>query len=45
MAAAPGFTEADIERVAGSRSFERGMDYVDDVTDLEISDSRVTATV
>jgi uncharacterized Zn finger protein len=45
MAAAPGFTEADIERVAGSRSFERGMDYVDDVTDLEISDSLVTATV
>ena len=45
MATAPGFTEADIERIAGSRSFDRGLDYVDDVTDLEISDSRVTATV
>lgn len=31
--------------VAGSKSFDRGMDYVDDVADLEISDSRVTATV
>ena len=45
MAAAPGFTEADIQRVAESRSFERGMEYVDAVADLEISDSRVTATV
>jgi uncharacterized Zn finger protein len=45
MTAAPGFTEADIQRVAGSRSFGRGMDYVDAVTDLEISDSQVTATV
>lgn len=45
MVAAVGFTEADIQRVAGSRSFERGMDYVDAVADLEISESRVIATV
>jgi uncharacterized Zn finger protein len=45
MAAATGFTEADIQRVAGSRSFGRGMEYVNAVADLEISDSRVTATV
>jgi uncharacterized Zn finger protein len=45
MAAAPGFTETDIQRVAGSRSFGRGMEYVDSVSDLEISDSQVTATV
>jgi uncharacterized Zn finger protein len=45
MATAPGFTEADIQRVAGSRSFERGTEYVADVEDLEVSDSRITATV
>jgi uncharacterized Zn finger protein len=45
MTAAPGFTEADIERLAGSRSFERGTEYMDEVTDLEISESQVTATV
>jgi hypothetical protein len=45
MAAAPGFTEADIQRIAGSRSFGRGVEYVDAVADLEISDSRITATV
>jgi hypothetical protein len=45
MTASPGFTEADIQREAGSKSFGRGMEYVDAVTDLEISDSQVTASV
>ncbi|MBV9449810.1 MAG: SWIM zinc finger family protein [Streptosporangiaceae bacterium] len=45
MAAAVGFTEADIQRVAGPRSFGRGLDYLDSVADLEISDSRITAMV
>lgn len=45
MARAARFTETDIQRVAGSRSFGRGMDYVDAVEDLEISGSRITATV
>jgi uncharacterized Zn finger protein len=45
MAAAPGFTETDIQRLAGSRSFGRGVEYVDAVADLQISDSRISATV
>lgn len=40
-----GFTEADIQRAAGPKSFGRGMDYVSDVDDLEFSGSRITATV
>jgi hypothetical protein len=42
---AVGFTEADIQRAAGPRSFGRGLEYVDEVDDLEISNAQVTATV
>jgi uncharacterized Zn finger protein len=45
MTGAPSFTEADIERAAGARSFARGLEYVDAVANLELSQSRVTATV
>jgi hypothetical protein len=36
------FTEADIRLAAGDRSFERGLEYLDAVEDLEISDTEVT---
>lgn len=39
------FTEADIKLAAGARSFERGLDYLGAVEDLEISDTEVTAQV
>ena len=39
------FTEADIKLAAGLRSFERGLDYLDQVEDLEIASTQVTATV
>jgi uncharacterized Zn finger protein len=39
------FTEADIRLAAGDRSFERGLEYLDAVEDLEISDTEVTASV
>ena len=39
------FTEADIRLAAGARSFERGVDYVDEVADLEIASTQITATV
>ena len=39
------FTEADIKLAAGARSFERGLDYLGAVGDLEISDTQVTASV
>ena len=39
------FTEADIKLAAGARSFERGLDYLGAVGDLEISDTEVTASV
>jgi uncharacterized Zn finger protein len=45
MAASVGFTEADIERAAGAQSFERGLDYLDEVEDLEISTSQISASV
>ena len=41
----PGFTEADLRRLAGPASFERGLGYVDQVTDLDITAAEVTATV
>jgi uncharacterized Zn finger protein len=44
MAASPAFTEADIKRVAGDKSFERGLDYLDAVEDLEIG-AEITASV
>ena len=39
------FTESDIKLAAGARSFERGLDYLSAVEDLEISDTEVTASV
>jgi uncharacterized Zn finger protein len=45
MSAALAFTEADIRQAAGSRSFERGLGYLDAVEDLEIGSTDVTATV
>ena len=39
------FTEADVKLAAGARSFERGLDYLGAVGDLEISDTQVTASV
>jgi uncharacterized Zn finger protein len=45
MASRPTFTEADIKRVAGDKSFERGLDYLDAVEDLEIGGAEITASV
>jgi uncharacterized Zn finger protein len=39
------FTEADIRLAAGDRSFDRGLEYLDAVDDLKISDTEVTASV
>ena len=41
----PGFTEADLRGLAGSKSFERGQGYVDQVADLDIAGAEITATV
>lgn len=40
-----GLTEADLRALAGARSFERGLGYLDAVSGVEIGDTRVTATV
>ncbi|WP_239516310.1 MULTISPECIES: SWIM zinc finger family protein [unclassified Streptomyces] len=45
MTHAPGFTEEDLRRLAGARSFERGFGYLSAVSRLEIGDSAITATV
>lgn len=45
MTASPAFTEADIRRVAGDKSFERGLDYLGAVADLEIGTAEITASV
>jgi uncharacterized Zn finger protein len=45
MATAGLFSEADLRRVAGERSFGRGLGYLDAVGDLEIGVDQVTATV
>jgi uncharacterized Zn finger protein len=45
MAVGPAFTEADIKRAAGDRSFERGFDYLGAVEDLEIGSAEITASV
>jgi len=39
------FSEADVRRAAGERSYDRGLDYVDAVADLEFYADEVTATV
>jgi uncharacterized Zn finger protein len=45
MAVSLAFTEADIKVAAGEKSFKRGLDYVQDVEDLEIAGTQVTASV
>ncbi|WP_267244895.1 SWIM zinc finger family protein [Streptomyces sp. PR69] len=40
-----GLTEADLRALAGARSFERGLGYLDAVSGVEVGDSWVTATV
>jgi uncharacterized Zn finger protein len=45
MPVSPAFTEADIKRAAGDRSFVRGLDYLDAVEDLEIGGAEITASV
>jgi uncharacterized Zn finger protein len=45
MAIAGAFTEADLKGAADARSFERGLGYVDDVEDLDVSDTEITASV
>jgi uncharacterized Zn finger protein len=45
MAVSPAFTEADIKRAAGDRSFARGGEYLDAVEDLEIGGAEITASV
>ncbi|MGR8010503.1 SWIM zinc finger family protein [Streptomyces hypolithicus] len=39
------FTEGDLRVLAGPRSFERGLGYLDAVTGLEVGDGWITATV
>jgi hypothetical protein len=39
------FSEADLRRAAGEKSYVRGLDYVDAIADLEIGADQVTATV
>jgi uncharacterized Zn finger protein len=45
MALSSAFTEADIKRAAGDKSFARGREYLDSVEDLEIGGSEITASV
>jgi uncharacterized Zn finger protein len=45
MAVFAAFTEADIKRAAGARSFERGLEYLNEVADLEFAGKEITATV
>jgi uncharacterized Zn finger protein len=45
MSAAPGFTRADLERVAEGKSFQRGVGYIAMVDDLDITASQISATV
>ncbi|MEU7382420.1 hypothetical protein AB0A91_20985 [Streptomyces sp. NPDC042207] len=40
-----GLTEANLKKLAGARSFERGLGYLDAVSGVEIGDGWVTATV
>ncbi|MCP9986447.1 hypothetical protein LUX01_06815 [Streptomyces sudanensis] len=40
-----GLTEANLRALAGARSFERGLGYLDAVSGVEVDDTRITATV
>lgn len=39
------FTETDLRRIAAPRSFERGLDYVDSISRIDVSRDRAAATV
>src|SRR3954465_4514036 len=39
------FHEMDVQSAAGSRSYERGLAYLDEVDDLEIGEGGISATV
>ncbi|MEU0742686.1 SWIM zinc finger family protein [Streptomyces sp. NPDC006134] len=43
--AADGLTEENLRALAGTRSFERGLGYLDAVSGVEIDDARITAAV
>jgi uncharacterized Zn finger protein len=45
MPTMPGFTEADLRGLAGPRSFERGLGYVGQVADLDVTGTEITAIV
>ncbi|MFB6807486.1 SWIM zinc finger domain-containing protein [Streptomyces sp. NPDC056387] len=45
MARALGFTDEDLRRLAGSRSYDRGLGYLSAVSRLEIGETAITATV
>jgi uncharacterized Zn finger protein len=45
MTAVLPFTEADVKGAADPRSFQRGLDYLHSVDDLEVSETQITATV
>ncbi|MEU8777262.1 SWIM zinc finger family protein [Streptomyces sp. NPDC048606] len=45
MTHGPGFTEEVLRRLAGARSFERGLGYLSSVSRLEIGEEAITATV
>ncbi|WP_223190218.1 hypothetical protein [Streptomyces sp. TRM68416] len=40
-----GLTEANLKKLAGSRSFDRGRGYLDAVSGVEVGDGWVTASV
>lgn len=40
-----GFTEEDLRRLAGARSFERGIGYLSAISRLEVRDEAITASV
>jgi uncharacterized Zn finger protein len=45
MALVPAFTKDDLKSAAGAKSFERGLDYLRDVEDLEVAGTQITACV
>jgi uncharacterized Zn finger protein len=45
MAVFAAFTNADIERLAGARAYERGLDYLGEVEGLAMTGTQVTASV
>jgi uncharacterized Zn finger protein len=45
MASVLAFTKDDLKGAAGAKSFERGLDYVSDVEDLDVASTQITAHV